>query len=136
MIYTLFEHSKKDLSDANPSSIIPIDGASRSSSYEGSDHSFVLLEEWKVNKHYSLLSKKWLRKIWSRFQISSNVPIRLANVGERFYSHNGERIGFYDSSFVSGLRISLSCLAKKLVRRLGIEVSQLNPNAWRTFVGA
>lgn len=60
----------------------------------------------------------------------------LANVGKRCYSHNGERIGFYDSSFVSGLRLSLNYLAKMLVRRLSIEVSQLTPNAWRTFVGA
>ena len=75
-------------------------------------------------------------KIWSNFQIPHNVPTRLAEVGEKSYSHDSEGTDLYKASFVNGLRLSLNYLTRKLLRRLGVAISQLAPNTWRAFVGA
>ena len=71
-----------------------------------------------------------------RFQIPNNVPNKLTEVGEKCYFLDGWGTGFYKASFISGLRFSLNCLTRKLLRRLGIAISQLTPNTWCTFIGA
>ena len=42
----------------------------------------------------------------------------------------------YDAMFVAGLRLPLTALHRQLVDFLGLSVSQIAPNAWRTFIGA
>ena len=98
-------------------------GDDDSSSSEGPDCHFILLDDWEVNKHCSSLSAKRLLKIQFESQIPHNVPTRLAKVREKCYSHDGEGVGFYEASFVSGLRLSLNHLTRRLLRRLGIAIS-------------
>lgn len=89
-----------------------------------------------MNKHCSSLSAKRLLKIQTEFQIPHNVAIRLAKVGEKCYSHDGEGVGFYEASFTSGWRLPLNHLTRMLMQRLGIAISQLAPNSRCTFMGA
>ena len=42
----------------------------------------------------------------------------------------------YDAMFAAGLRLPLTALHCQLVNYLGLSVSQIAPNAWRTFIGA
>lgn len=89
-----------------------------------------------MNKHCSSLSAKRLLKIQTEFRIPHNVAIRLAKVGEKCYSHDGEGVGFYEASFTSGWRLPLNHLTRMLLQRLGIAISQLAPNSRCTFMGA
>ena len=45
-------------------------------------------------------------------------------------------IGMYDAIFVTGFRLPLTALHRQLVDYIGMSVSQIAPNAWRTFIGA
>ena len=89
-----------------------------------------------MNKHYSSLSNKRLAKLRSKFQIPHNVPTRLTEIDEKCYSCDGEGFGFYEASFISGLRLPLNELTRKLLKRLRIAISQLAPNSWHAFIGA
>ena len=42
----------------------------------------------------------------------------------------------YDAMFAAGLRLPLTALHRQLVDYLGLSVSQIALNAWRTFIGA
>ena len=44
--------------------------------------------------------------------------------------------GMYDAMFAADLRLLLTALHHQLVDFLGLSVSQIAPNAWRTFIGA
>ena len=41
-----------------------------------------------------------------------------------------------DAMFAAGLRLLLMALHRQLVDYLGLSVSQIAPNAWRTFIRA
>ena len=41
----------------------------------------------------------------------------------------------YDAMFAAGLRLPLTAQHRQLVDYLGLFVSQIAPNAWRTFIG-
>ena len=76
-----------------------------------------------MNKHCSSLFDKRLAKLWSKFQIPHHVPTRIAEIDEKCYSRDGEGFGLYKASFISGLRLSLNELTRKLLRRLCIAIS-------------
>ena len=42
----------------------------------------------------------------------------------------------YDVVLAAGLRLPLTALYCQLVNFMGISISQITPNAWRTFIGA
>ena len=42
----------------------------------------------------------------------------------------------YDTMFAAGLKLPLTALHRQLADFLGLSVSQIAPNAWRTFIGA
>ena len=98
--------------------------------FEGLDCPFILPNEWEVNKHcYSIYDNR-LAKLCSEFQIPYNVPTRIAEIDEKCYSCDGEGVGLYKASFISGLRLPLNELTRKLLKRLCIAISQLAPNSW------
>ena len=45
-------------------------------------------------------------------------------------------IDMYDAMFAARLRLPLTALHCQLVDYLGLSVSQITSNAWRTFIGA
>nr|POF09854.1 hypothetical protein CFP56_65633 [Quercus suber] len=69
-----------------------------SSSSESSEFSS---DEWEVNKHCSSLSDQRLAKLRFDFQIPFNVPTRIAEIGKKCYSYDGEGVGLYEASFIS-----------------------------------
>ena len=45
-------------------------------------------------------------------------------------------MGMYDVMFAAGLRLPLTALHCQLADFLGRSITQIAPNAWRTFIGA
>ena len=102
----------------------------------GDNHPFILPAEWAVNKFLPLMSDKVFKELRIRYQILEHIPICLPRENEKCYSGRTADVGMYDAMFAVGLRLSLMVLHRQLVDFLGLSVSQIVPNAWRTFIGA
>ena len=102
----------------------------------GDNRPFILPAEWVVNKFLPLMSDKVFKELRIRYQILEHIPICLPRENEKCYSGRTADVGMYDAMFVVGLRLSLMVLHRQLVDFLGLSVSQIVPNAWRTFIGA
>ena len=92
--------------------------------------------EWAVNKFLPSMSDKIFKELHIRYQIPEHIPIRLPKENEKCYTGRTTDVGMYDAMFAAGLRLPLTALHRQLVDFLGRSVSQITPNAWRTFIGA
>ena len=102
----------------------------------GDNRPFILPEEWAVNRFLPLMSDKVFKELRTRYQIPEHILIRLPKENERCYSGRIADVGMYDAMFAAGLRLPLTALHRQLADFLGLSVSQIAPNAWRTFIGA
>ena len=102
----------------------------------GDNHPFILLVEWVVNKFLPTMSDKIFSELRVRYQIPKHIPIRLPYENEKCYTGRTADVGMYDAMFAARLRLPLTALHRQLVDYLGLSVSQIAPNAWRTFIGA
>ena len=82
------------------------------------------------------MSDKIFSELRVRYQIPEHIPIRLPYENEKCYMGRIADVGKYNAMFVAGLRLPLTALHRQLVDFLGLSVSQIAPNAWRTFIGA
>ena len=76
------------------------------------------------------------KELHTRYQIPEHIPICLPRESERCYSGKTADVGMYDAMFATGLKLPLTALHRQLADFLGLSVSQIAPNAWRTFIGA
>ena len=97
---------------------------------------FILPEDWVVNKFSPKMSDKVFRELRTRYQIPDHISIRLPRENESCYSERTADVGMYDAMFAVGLRLPLTALYCQLADFLGLSVTQIAPNAWRTFIGA
>ena len=102
----------------------------------GDNRPFILPAEWAVNKFLPLMSDKVFKELRVRYQIPEHIPIHLPGENERCYSGRTADVGMYDATFTARLRLPLIALHRQLANFLGLSVSQIAPNAWRTFTGA
>ena len=82
------------------------------------------------------MSDKVYKELHVRYQIPEHIPIRLLKENEKCYLRRTVDVGMYDTMFAARLRLPLTALHRQLVDFLGLSVSQIAPNAWRTFIGA
>ena len=82
------------------------------------------------------MSDKIFKELRVRYQIPENIPIYLPKENEKCYTGRTADMGMYDAMFAAGLKLPLMALHRQLVDYLGLSVSQIAPNAWRTFIGA
>ena len=82
------------------------------------------------------MSNKIFSELRVKYQIPEHIPIRLLKENEKCYSGRTTDVGMYDAMFAARLRLPLTALHRQLVDYLGLSVSQITPNAWRTFIGA
>ena len=101
----------------------------------GDNRPFILLAEWAVNKFLPSMSDKIFKELRVWYQIPEHIPICLPYENEKCYTGRRTNVGMYDSMFAAGLRLPLTALHCQLVDYLGLSVSQIAPNAWRTFIG-
>ena len=102
----------------------------------GDNRPFILPEEWVVNRFLPLMSDKVFKELRTQYQIPEHIPICLPRENERRYSGRTADVSMYDAMFAAGLRLPLTTLHRQLANFLGLSVSQIAPNAWRTFIGA
>ena len=81
------------------------------------------------------MSDKIFSELRVRYQIPEHILICLPHENEKCYTGKTADVGMYDAMFVAGLRLLLTALHRQLVNYLGLSVSQIAPNAWRTFIG-
>ena len=101
----------------------------------GDNRPFILPSEWAVNKFLPSMRDKIFSELRARYQIPEHIPIRLPYENENCYMGRTADVGMYDAMFAAGLRLPLTALHRQLVDYLGLFVSQIAPNAWRTFIG-
>ena len=80
------------------------------------------------------MSDKIFSELRVRYQIPEHIPIHLPYENEKCYTGRTADVGMYDAMFAAGLRLPLTALHHQLVDYLGLSVSQIAPNAWRTFI--
>ena len=102
----------------------------------GDDCSFILPKIWIVNDFLTTMSDKVFKSLQDRYQISEDILIHLPRKFKKCYSGKTVDVGMYDAMFTAGLRLPLTALHRQLANFLGFSVSQINPNAWRIFIGA
>ena len=102
----------------------------------GDNRPFILPAEWAVNKFLPSMSDKIFSELRVRYQIPKHIPIRLPYENEKCYTRRTVDVGMYDAMFTAGLRLLLTAFHRQLVDYLGLSVSQIAPNAQRTFIGA
>ena len=96
---------------------------------------FILPVDWDVNKFLPSMSDKIFSELHVRYQIPKHITILLPYENKKCYTGKTANIGMYDTMFAAELRLSLMALHRQLVDYLGLSVSQIAPNAWRTFIG-
>ena len=102
----------------------------------GDNRPFILPEDWAVNKFLTRMSNKVFGELRTCYEIPDHIPIRLPEENETCYSGRTTDVGMYDAMFAAGLRLPLTALHRQLADFLGLSVTQIAPNAWRTFIGA
>ena len=101
----------------------------------GDNRPFILPVEWAVNKFLPSMSDKIFSELCVRYQIPKHIPICLPYENEKCYTRRTADVGMYDAMFTARIRLPLTALHRQLVDYLGLSVSQIAPNAWRTFIG-
>ena len=89
----------------------------------------------KSNNPDSVVDKKKLNKLKSKYGIPPNVEIRLARPGEKADSPNEDWTCFYTCIFKYGFRFPISKFVKDVLVYNNIAPAQLMPNAWRVLLG-
>ena len=108
----------------------------RTSEGLGDNRPFILPVDWVVNKFLPSLSDKVFRELRTRYLIPNHILIHLPRENESCYLGRTTDVGMYDAMFAAGLRLPLTALHRQLADFLGLSVTQIALNAWRTFIGA
>ena len=82
------------------------------------------------------MSEKVFKELCTRFHIPDHISIRLPRKKQKCYTGRTADVGMYDAVLAAGLRLPLTALHRQLVDFMGLFVSQIALNAWRTFIGA
>ena len=90
---------------------------------------FVMLPEWTVNAFTSTIKEPHFNTLRAHYQIPDYIAIRLPYKSEKCYYEGVDGVGVYEQVLKAGLRFSLSSLHRKLLKYLGLSVSQISSNA-------
>ena len=84
---------------------------------------------WTVNDFNSSIKRPHFETLRERYQISTNVRIRLPFKFKKCYYQDAKDVGVYEQMFKVGLRLPLSALHRHLLQYLGLAVTQISLNA-------
>ena len=96
---------------------------------------FILPEDWADNKFFPKMRDRVFNELLTRYQILDHISIPLPRKKEKCYTRMTADVGMYDAVLTAKLRLPLTALYRQLVDFMGLSVSQIAPNAWRTFIG-
>ena len=119
--------SREGLDDAEPpiQFVIGLDGL----------REFIMLPIWTVNDFISTIKESHFKTLREKYQIPNNIPLRLPYMLEKCYYEGVEGVEVYEQMLKLGLRFPLSSLHCQLLQYLGLAVTQISPNAWRSCTG-
>ena len=126
----------EDMEMAEPEEGSDDDEGQRIKSIVGTDglREFVMLPEWTVNYFTSTITKAHFKTPRANYQIPDYIPIHLPYKSEKCYYDRVDDVGVYEQVLKAGLRFPLNSLHCKLLKYLGLSVSQISLNAWRVFI--
>ena len=81
------------------------------------------------------MSDRVFKELRTHYQMLDHISIRLSRKKEKCYTGMTADIGMYDAVLATGLRLPLMALHRQLVDFMGLSVSQIPTNAWRSFIG-
>ena len=90
---------------------------------------FVMLPEWTVNAFTSTIKEAHFKTLRANYQIPDYIPIHLNYKSEKCYYEGVNGVGVYEQVLRADLRFPLNSLHRKLLKYLGLSVSQISPNA-------
>ena len=94
-------------------------------------------DSWIARSYLSLVvDVEGLEKYRCRFQIPTDVILRILESDEVVCSSKYGDMAFYEADFRAGLRFPLQPLMRELLDHLNLVPAQLVPNAWRTVVAS
>ena len=96
---------------------------------------FILPEDWAVNKFLPKMRDRVFKELRTHYQIPDHISIPLPRKKEKCYTRMTVDVDMYDAVLTARLRLPLTALYRQLVDFMGLSVSQIAPNAWRTFIG-
>ena len=96
---------------------------------------FILPKDWAANKFFPKMRDKVFKELRTRYQIPDHISIPLPRKKENCYTRMTADVDMYDAVLAARLRLPLMTLYLQLVDFMGLSVSQIAPNAWRTFIG-
>lgn len=128
-----FEKEKEDSvvdgseSDTNRDSEIEESYESPLRSVVGPDglRNLILPPLWTVNDFNSTIKRKHVDTLRERYQIPADVPIRLPFKFEKCYYHGADNVRVCKQMFKVGFRLPLSALHRRLLRYLGLAITQI-----------
>ena len=85
----------------------------------GDNCSFILPEDWAVNKFLPMMSDRVFKDLHPRYQIPNHILICLPRENERCYLGRIADVGMYDAMFAAGLRLPLTALHHQLADFFG-----------------
>ena len=95
---------------------------------------FVMLPKWTVNAFTSTINETHFKTLRANYQIPDYIHIRLPYKSKKCYYEGVDGVGVYKQVLKAGLRFPLNSLHRKLLKYLGLSISQISPNAWRVFI--
>ena len=96
---------------------------------------FIMLHLGTVNDFRSLIKESHFKTLRAKYQIPDNIPLYLPYKSQKCYYKGVEGVGAYEQMLKAGLRFPLSSLHHHLLQYLGLAVTQISPNAWRSCTG-
>ena len=113
------EEGSNDSEDQRIKSVVGVDGL----------RGFVMLPEWTVNAFTSTIEEAHFKTLRANYQIPDHIPIRLPFKSEKCYYEGVGGVEVYEQVLKASLRFLLNSLHHKLLKYLGLSVSQISPNA-------
>ena len=80
------------------------------------------------------MSDRVFKELHTRYQIPDHISICLPRKKEKCYTGMTVDVGMYEAMLAAKLRLPLMALYHQLDDFMGLSVSQITPNAWRTFI--
>ena len=121
------DDSSEGLDDAEPpiQSIVGPDGL----------REFIMLPIWTINDFTSTIKESHFKTLREKYQIPVNIPLRLPSLLEKCYYKGVKGVGVYEQMLKTRLRFPLSSHHHQVLQYLGLAVTQISPNAWRSCTG-
>uniref|UniRef100_A0A2N9G2C9 Uncharacterized protein n=1 Tax=Fagus sylvatica TaxID=28930 RepID=A0A2N9G2C9_FAGSY len=90
---------------------------------------------WIAQSYFSKVKDEdGLKRYRDRYQIPSDVVLRIPDPDERSCSSMYDDVAFYEADFNAGIRFPMQPLMRELLDHLNLAPAQLAPNAWQTVV--